>query len=89
MNVFCENFDFQSLTFIFRNKKYINNVFYIDKTIFSNLYIKSFKFFYPLKISKLEIKLIEIIDKDGELFRLKLDRQILFDIQDQIIKKGF
>ena len=83
--LYIENLNLRSFLLCLRTKKYFSNIYYIDKSMFGSFYIYFFIFIFSAKVQELKFRLLEIIDNNNELIRLKLDRKILFDMQDKIL----
>ena len=86
---YFEKLSFKSyLLFFFKVSSYkkISNIFFIDSSILSKKFLVPLLNFLGKKTSQLDFKLLEIVDKNGELIRTRIPRKDLFVFQEKIIK---
>ena len=86
---YFEKLSFKSyLLFFFKAPSYkkISNIFFIDASILSKRFLVPLLNFLGKKTSQLDFKMIEIVDKNGELVRTRIPRKDLFFFQEKIIK---
>ena len=93
MSVYIEYLSFQSFLTILRkelffttvNNRQVKTHYYIDATLLGEKMANVFSRIFGCQFKKLEFELRYIKDNRGELIRLRLLRQDLFNFQNQII----
>lgn len=93
MNLYFENLTLSSFIFAYRNKYlgYIlenseHVIYYIDVSRIGKLCGQLFEIIFRVQFQRLEFKMLDLKDKNGELIRLRIPRVDLFEIEKAIIK---
>ena len=61
------------------------SIFYIDSTLFSERVVIPFLRICGFEVSKLDFKLLDIKDENGELLRARIPRNDLFEIENEVV----
>ncbi len=86
---YFEKLSFKSyLLYFFKVSSYkkISYIFFIDSSILSKKFLVPLLNFLGKKTSQLDFKMLEIVDKNGELLRTRIPRKDLFVFQKKILK---
>ncbi len=88
--LYFENFSFVSLlSGLFKHnllknllsKKY-KTIYFIDASLFAQRFLSPLLRFFGLNVEKLQFTMLEIVDSNGELVRIRITRKDLFNFQE-------
>ena len=88
--LYFENFSFVSfLSGLFKHKLFINlskkkykTIYFIDASLFAQRFLLPLLRFFGLGVEKLQFTMLDIVDSNGELVRLRIPREDLFNFKD-------
>ena len=91
--LYFENFSFVSfLSGLFKYKLLINlssekykTIYFIDASLFAQRFLLPLLKFLGLTVEKLQFIMLDIVDSNGELVRLRIPREDLFSFQEKIL----
>ena len=91
--IYIENFSFVSfLSSFFQynllkklSSKEYKTIYFIDASLFAQRFLLPLLRFLGLTVEKLQFTMLEIVDSNGELIRIRIPREDLFNFQEKIL----
>ena len=95
--IYFENLSFYSLLSVLLKTRFAKilltapaaSIYYIESTLFIEKWVLSFLRKCNINIEKLDFKMMDVVDDAGELVRIRIPRENLFDIQKKILSSRF
>ena len=91
--IYIENFSFVSFISSFfhynllkkLSSKEYKTIYFIDASLFAQRFLLPLLRFLGLTVEKLQFTMLEIVDSNGELVRIRIPREDLFNFQEKIL----